>query len=432
MSTASQEFKNDNLSIQTSREPGCRVKFDINVSPLAAEAAYRKAIKNIKKEVSLPGFRKGKAPDAIILQNYDKHIDSEWRDLIVKTAFQEALDLTKIYPLNENSVKRPNLKSASREEGCELTIEMEVMPEIPQVDPKDMTLTKPKRKDIVQEDVDNAIMDLRLHHAEWADVTDREVQEGDYVDLDVDNIDDPENPLCRDMRFEASKGKMGNWMLKLVLGKQINDVVEGTSEKETAADADADFKPTNCRITIKSIRTPQLPELNDEFAAKVGLKTIDELKSRVEEDLNKQSDELVQTALRTQAEQFLGQNYDFDIPLSLFEGEKKSRLQRIQQLKQKATPEQIVKLEEKYTDESVSHDVLTSLRLFFLTRKIADDNKIQVSQDEIMQEMMQHLYNPQSGLIDPSMEADEIRSKLYLNILDRKIKDFIVDNANIK
>lgn len=428
--SSKQEFKNDHLTIAMEKEPGCTVKLDITISPEATQASYRKAIKSVNKEVSLPGFRKGKAPDAIIEQNYAKYVDQEWRDLLVKTAFKEALDLTGQYPLNENSVKRPQLKKASNEEGSHVLFEMEVMPDIPEIDLKALILETAPKKEITQEDVDNAIMDLRLHHSDWEEITDRAVKEGDYVELDIDNIDDPENPICKDTQFEVVKDKIGTWLRKLIVGKQIGDVVEGVSKQEGKKKS-KDFKPTNCRVTIKKIKHPKLPELDDEFSTKLGLTTVDELKVRVEQDLNKQAEEAVRENLRDQAERKIAEMYPFDIPSSIFEGEKKSRLSRYHELKQKLSEEEFAKIADRYTEENLNAEVSHSLRLYFLTRALANQHHIDVTQEEIVQEMMQHIYNPNSRFIDPSMETNEIRSKLYLAVLDRKTKDFIIDHATL-
>jgi len=427
--TSTQEFQNDNITVLLTREPGCRAKLEITVTPQATQAAYQKALKTVNKEVSLPGFRKGKAPDQIVIQKYAKFIDQEWHDLLVKTAFTEALDLTETQPLNQQSVKRPHVASCSKEEGSKIVIELETLPEIPEIAPSELSLNPPKRKTITREEIDNAIMDLRLHHSAWTEIADRPVQEGDFVRVDIDNLDDPENPVCKDTHFEVKKGRIAKWMHNLLLGKNKGDVVEGYSEKDkNLSDADH-FVKTHCRITINKIETPQLPELDDTLAAKLGLKTIQELDSRVEQDLNRQADEAVQDALRNQVDDALVDKYPIDIPFSLFDAEKKVRMQRISQMKKQLKPEAFEKIADRYSDDKINENVLRTLRLYFITRKIAENHQIEITQDELLQEMMQHIYNPNSSLINPSMNNDEIRSKLYLAILDRKTKDYIIEQV---
>lgn len=428
--SSSQEFANENLTIQLTREPGCRATLDVNISPQASEAAYRKAMKIVNKEVSLPGFRKGKAPEHILLQKYSKFIDQEWHELLVQTTFKEALDLVKVYPFNERSVDRPQLKKSSREEGSHIVYGMEAFPEIPEVDVKSITLKQPKRKEVTPENVDDAIMDIRIDRAEWSEITDRPVKLNDYVNVDIINVNDPENPICKNTHLKVEKGKMGQWMIDLVLGKNGGDVVEGKSQREEGTDEES-FVPTLCRITINKVEQPDIPEITEDFLAKLGVKTAEELRQKVEEDLNRQADEQVRENLRMQMDHALFEHYAFDVPSSLFEGEKKVRLQQFNQLKKKLSQEELKQVAEHYADERLNAEVLRTLCLYFLKRKVATDHNIEVSQDEILQETLWHLYNPNSRFVDPSMDAEQIRSKIYLHLINRKTNDFLVDNSNI-
>ena len=120
MSVQQTEFKNDNVQVIVSRSKGSRVKLEINVSPLATQAAYKQAIKAVGKEISRPGFRKGKAPDNYILQNYKGHVESEWNNILLNTSFQEALDLTKIYPFSKNNLFY--LPQSRREENSRMVL----------------------------------------------------------------------------------------------------------------------------------------------------------------------------------------------------------------------------------------------------------------------------------------------------------------------
>ncbi len=433
------EFKNENVSVTIAKNPGCSVTLDIRVSSPAAKAAYTKAIKVVNKEASLPGFRKGKAPEALVIQNFGKYIDQEWHEILTKTAFQEALDLTKVYPFSEESIKRPELKSASRDDGAHLVIEFEARPEVPSVDPKDLQLKTIEKKSISEAKVNQAIEEICWHHAQWEDVADREVQEGDYVDLDIEAVaTNPPKNLCTDTRFEAVKGKMGDWMLKLIMGLKVGDSAEGLSEKEPENCEEegcthehhkhkSEFEPTQCKITIKAIKKATLPEVDDELAKKVGCQNVAEMREKVAKDLELRAEEQVRSGLREQLENLLAEKYRFDLPASLIDHEKYYRVQQ----KMREIQESGAELNEEKVKEIegiVSNEVDKSFRLFFLSRKIAEDAGIVVSQDEIVQELMKQIYM-RSSLIDESMEPNEVRSRLYVSILARKTTDYLVDLA---
>jgi trigger factor len=411
------------------RQSGCRLKLEMKVSPEATLAAYLKAIKNVSREISLPGFRKGKAPEALILKQYGKHVTREWHDTVANTAFQEFLQETKFYPFTrDRSVKRVEVKSASQKEGAEVIIEYEASPNVPEVDKSKIKILPFPRRTISSQDVDERIHALQLHHADWSLVTDRPLQEGDFVDLDIVAIDThPPRPICAEMRFEVAPGKMGSWMRQLVIGKSAGDTVEGLSEREENEKSEGEFQPTQCRITIRAIYTTQLPELNSAFAEKLGVKELSELPPRVEEDLNRRADAEVQDRHRAQVEEQLLSLYNFDLPSSMISDQKRHMVaERLHHLQRSGTMTRPLDEVRKEIEAGVTEELNRSYRLFFLCRGVADAQKIEVFQNEIMDEMgRQMMLSPEQAQSFSNMGAEEMQSKLYVNVLSRKALDFL-------
>lgn len=436
-----EEFKNDHLSVQLTREPGSKIKLQIHASPEGVNAAYLKAVKTVNKEVSLPGFRKGKAPDNLVIQNYGKYVDQEWNDLVVKTSFKEAIDLVKVYPFDQDSIKA-RLNKITRDAGAELTIEFEAAPDVPEINWQELPLNPIPKRAIQPSDIEENLHEIQLHHAEWEEVKDRPVQEGDFVELDIESLDEPGRKLCENTRFDVKEGKMGSWMRTLLLGAKLHDVLEGMSEREpeecTACEHHeeghvhhhAEFIPTKCRITVKKIETAKLPDLNDELAIKAGVKTVEELRDRVQKTLERHADEEVKENLRKQLENLLIEKYFFEIPASLTKEDKQSRLDlEIGQQKEgddSLSPEALSQLEAE-----IERKVEGEYRLFFLIRKFAEENKISVSSEEIMQEFMHQMMLGENGrsYIHSQMDPKEIRHRIYLHLISKKAKDFLIEQV---
>src|ERR1700728_4484173 len=138
--TQPEEIKTDHLSVIMTRKPGCHVKLEISVDPEATNAAYLKAVKSVNKEISIPGFRKGKAPDHLIIQRFEKYITKEWYDNLVNIAFLEFLEHSKLYPFNQGSksIKKAEIKNATRENGAHALIEYECQPTVPAINFSDI------------------------------------------------------------------------------------------------------------------------------------------------------------------------------------------------------------------------------------------------------------------------------------------------------
>lgn len=440
MSAQQNEFKNENLHVIVTREPGSKVKLQVTLSPLAAQAAYKKAIKNVNKEVNMPGFRKGKAPDSYVVQNYKKHIDDEWKSLLLNTTFGEAVDLIKIYPFGKNGIQNYQIKEASQEKGANLIYEYEVEPEVPEINLEELTIKKVEKKSITPERIQEVITQIQLSNARWENISDQPIVEGDFVDLDIDNLDEGFE-ICRNSRFSVEKGKMGTWLVNLLVGKKVNDTVEGVSELdhahgESCTDPthdhshDHEFRSTRCRIVIKGHQKAILPPVDDELAAKVGAPNVEELNKRIVKSLENSAEDFVKQELRRQIEDELVQKYQFDIPASLTKEDKQHRISHaLEHLNPEGMTQEDYDQKVKEISEKVSKDLENAYRLFFIANRVAKDNHLDVSQEEIMQEFMKQMVNQDTSVINQNMEPQEIRSRLYSYLITQKAKDLLVQKA---
>ena len=432
MSHQAQEIKTDNITASVQILPGCLVRADITTSPAAAKAAHSKAIKSINKEISIPGFRKGKAPEKLVEQQFGKHINKEWYDLLLNTSFNELVNKLRLFPFGAEGrgVKKAEVKSASLENGAHLFIEYESYPNIPEIDASTITLRDVKTHEITEADVDNAVHQLQLRFAEWNDVTDRPLKEGDFADLEIVDANDPSNIISDKLRFEVAEGKMGKWMRKLVIGHKVGDVVEGVSEQEETSDVD--FRPTQCRITIKSIKEAKLPEVNEELVKKVGLQSLEEFRPKVRKSLEIRAESDRAAELRAQVEESLLKNYPFDIPASLIDAERKEQLEkRVHQLSKNEVPVENMVEQVKKIEESLEQELQKSYRLYFITQNIARKLGVEVADNEIVQEIFGN-YEAYSDGLNTEKGFENARSRAYIDLLSRKVLDSLAKQAKIE
>lgn len=412
------EFKNENLIIKVEKLPGSNIKLDVSVSPQATQAAYAKALKNINKEIVLPGFRKGKAPNNLVIDKFKPQVEEEWRNVLLNTAFHEALELIKIFPLSQDTIK-PQIKTISQETGSEFVISYEARPEIPTINPSDIKLKKVTPDQVTEKEIQDRLNELQLNQATWEDIEDRGIQDKDYVSLDIESLDSPGVVLCKDETFVITKETIGTWLYNLLIGQNNHAVVEGVSEKEACQKCDdhdhdhvhaeePEFKPSKLKITVKSIKKPILPEINEEFSKKIGAESVDVLHERVVSSLEKNARDRAQNNLRNQVSEIILKDYSFDIPASLLKSHGPA-----------LSPEQ-------------SNDIMNSYRLHFITQKIAHDLSLSVSEKEIMEEFMIQAYmtNPKESFIDPSSDPKEIHHRIETYLLEQKVKDYLIEHAN--
>jgi len=429
------EFSNENLKVKVHFKPNCKVELEVHALPPLLKDAYRKAVKVVGREVTLPGFRKGKAPEALVEKSYAKQIDTEWQQAIADLSFQGSSKLINIPALNNEPKVSYNMKSHSME-GASVILSFETEPTIPTINPKDVTLKAVERPAVNPDKVNETMRQLQLFFAEWKKM-DRPIQENDFVILDVDVIEeDPPRKLFADVRFEVTDRSMAGWMKDLILGRNHGEVLEGVSvPDEDASKKDKEnLKPKKVRVAIKQVEEATLPELTDEFARRLGAPSVDIMRTNVEQLLNQKADGHVQEKLREEVSDVLLEKYRFDVPMSLIDREVRFRMQQLLQDPEylqhwnSMTPEA-----KKRSVASVAEQSEKAVRMFYVCRKILADAKINISPRDLPKA-------PETPLgmllgdrrdIHPQGDTEVHQAEAFSRLLLEKAEDFIIAHANI-
>ncbi len=434
VSTQLQELSNDLVRFTIAKKPGSLVEFDVHASKKLVEDARAQAIKAVAKEVTLPGFRKGRAPDSIIAKNYPKEIDRKWQECIAEKAFRSCEPLAKTPRLNRETKASFSMKSHSKEE-AHLTLTYEVEPEIPSVDPAKCTLKEVARPEVNAAKVQETIRQVLFFFAHWTPVEDRGAEEGDFVVLDVDITETtPHVSLFKDTRFEVKNTYMAKWMKDLVLGKKVGDSAEGIScpDDDVKPEEKEAFKPQKTKITVKAIHLAKLPELTETFLKNLGVNSEEELQASIEKLLTKQADDHVKEAHREQVNAFLLTTYPFDLPATLIEKETQFRLRQLSQdVNFQEYWKNLDNEGRKNTINSIYQQSEKAVRMFYLCRKILADAQISVSPKDLPAPAS----TPLEVLMDPNQMLDyhqkpEIKHAEALSrLVLEKAEDFIITNA---
>jgi trigger factor len=225
---------------------------------------------------------------------------------------------------------------------------------------------------------------------------------------------------------------MANWMKALVEGAKVGDVLEGTSEPDdTETDEEKnEFKPKKVRVTILKVEKAKLPELNDEFAKKVGAADVDAMRQSIIGMLNKQADEKVHGELREQVNDFLIEKYPFELPHSLIDTEKKHRLQQLAKNPEfRENWQKMIPDEQKTIEKNLENESGQAVRLFYLSRKIVNDAKISITHKEIQDEAIATLRSFGKSKIEKIPK--EVYALALSKIILAKAQDHILAEKSI-
>ena len=299
-----------------------RYELQISVDKATFDAAVNAVYHKQVKKISVPGFRKGKAPKAIIEKMYGAGVfyEDAINDLI-PAAYTAALEESKI-----DAVGQPEFDVVSIDEnGLVLSAKVYVKPE---VEIKDYFGIKVEKEvaTVTDEDLNREIEMVRERNSREIDVTDRAAELGDTTVIDFEGF-------CDGVAFEGGKGT--DYALKLgsgsfipgfeeqIVGKNIDEEfdVNVTFPEEYHA-ADLAGKPAVFKVKIHAITKVELPELDDEFAKDISeFDTIDEYKADLKAKLEKRNEATANAAMEDKLVEALIDKLEADIPEPMFAAE---------------------------------------------------------------------------------------------------------------
>ena len=264
----------------------------LKITAPAAEvnAGYKKAVQKIADQANIPGFRKGKAPRAIIEMHYGKEaVKQEAFEIVANKAYSEALDQEKLIPVSD-----PKVEESTFEEGkdMELTIKVTLKPEPELGEYKGLHVEK-KEVEVTDEQVDAQIKDMMGRDAKMVVAEEGAViEKGDFAIIDFAGTVDG-------APFSGGEGK--GYPLEVGSNSFIpgfEDQLVGLS-KGDSTDVEVTFpedyfvkdlagKEAIFKVNIQDVKRKELPELNDEYvASKTDFKTVEELRANYKERMQK-------------------------------------------------------------------------------------------------------------------------------------------------
>jgi trigger factor len=423
-------FQNEHLNVTVITQPNCFVQFDITVSEEATRAAHQKAIKTINKEIVIPGFRKGRAPDQLIIQKYGSSIQQEFIDIVLQTAFQEAVRLTHIHPLKEGVLKRPVIKSCTLE-GAHFTIEFERQPIIPTVSWTDIKLTEPATPNFTEEAMEEALQQTAASFATYEKVEGRTVQEGDCVDFHLNMLEDPSVEVVRQERIRVDQKNLPHWLfekiLDVIIGEQ-KEVIYTKPQEEGAASEDTDT--ISYLLVVDAIWKQIIPSI-DELPNLMKLSTLEECRQKITTFFENDVKEFVYQNKLIQLEQILLEKYSFDIPNSYIENSRKASLDSyIADLEGK---NQYIPEKHHEYEKEIEKSLADRIKLILLFQQVELKQNITVDQEDLMQEFTRQLQLSKTGnnAIDfNSGNKEELSAQLHRITKDHKTKRFIINQIS--
>lgn len=297
------------------------VEAEIKVNAADFEAALQATYLKQRKNIALPGFRKGKATRKMIEAQYGENVFFEEAvNSIYQKTVADAIDEMKLEVVD---VPETEVTAVSKEEGVSFKVTFTVKPEVTIDGYKGLKVEKTV-KTITDADVDAEVERIRNQNARIIDVTDRAVEKGDTVVFDFEGFCDGEafeGGKAEKFSLEIGSGRFIPGFEDQIVGKNIDEEfdVNVTFPEDYSAENLAG-KPAVFKCKLYEIKGKELAELDDEFAKDVSeFDTIAEykadIKAKLEETVKKQAD----SALDNTISEKLAEILVAEVPEAMFE-----------------------------------------------------------------------------------------------------------------
>lgn len=429
------EIKTDNFTAEVTTKAGCQTSMTVNIHADSLRSYFKKALKEISKQVSLPGFRKGKVPESLIRKRFENVLLEQVKKDAFRSISQELYKESSLQPVAPAQVQH-EWTSFDEQNGAVLSLSYESEPKVDPVDLKSIKLKKVDKKEVTEEDLNDVLENFASYQASWDEITDRPSEEGDYIEIDIETDG---QKIVESQRFHIKPKKMGKWLLKLVTGKKKGDSAEGMSEADDSLSSKAkkEFKSKPCKVIIKGVYKANLPEIDDELAKKFGAASLAEMKTKIRLQLQQEQENSVKEDLKEQIDDILGQLQSFELPENLLKTEIQSRIDRkTRQLKEEKVAEEEIEKQQKDIEKEAQANAEKVLRVFFILQSIAREHNITATEAEIRQAVFQQVQ--QMGLFQQDTSPNfrehllhQIRMTCIVNIINDKVKELIIRSAEV-
>ena len=431
------------LKVKTSSKPHSRIAVEVEVPSDRCKNSYDEALSKLSRSVSIPGFRKGKVPKAVVIQQLGvKRIQASALETLLQKVWTETLDQEGIEPLCEPELEEGFemiLENFDPEKTLTLKLETDIAP-TPTLK-KTSGLTAEVEKLIFDpKNIDDLIEQSRAQLATKVPVCGRAAKKGDIALVSFkgtfsDDGSDIEGGSADSIEIELEEGRMIPGFIEGVIGMNINDEKILKCEfpkdyhQESAKGRKAEFK-----VSLEDLKIKELPELNDEFAKQVSdkenmIELRQDLEKRLKEDLDKKQEKNRQESLLNS----LVNELEVELPKSLIDQEVRIIVEQTAQnfaqqgidVKSMFTPELVKSLMESSKEEAEK-----KLRQKLALKALKESEKIEVSQNEINSKLKE-IENDIKLSKEKNIDKSRLKEAITDDLLQEKLFAWLEKNNTV-
>jgi trigger factor len=419
----------------------CKKLVRVELDATAVDAAFDAVTKDYQKQANLPGFRPGKAPRAMVEKKYEAEIKDEAKRKLIGDAYHKAIDEQKL-----SIVGYPDIEEVQfgRGQALQFTATVETAPEFQLPEYKGLPATV-EAKSVTDADVTKALDLLRGQQASF-NTEARALANGDVAVVNytgtcdgkpITDLAPTAKGLTEQKNFwvETTEGSFIPGFAAQLIGAKAGD------KRTVNVDFPADFvtpqlqgKKGVYEVELVEVKEKVLPELNDEFAKKYGAENVEKLTIGVRTDLENELKHSRAKSVRAQTIKALMDKVTFDLPETAVANETRNVVyDLVRQNTQRGMARELIETQKDEIYSIAATNAKERVKLAFLVGKIAAQEKIQATQEDVVkraQQLAMMYQMPFDQFIKDLQKRDGV-NELYQQVMHEKVLALIESNAAI-
>lgn len=419
--------------------PGAK-KVSVEIPRERIEAKLQEQFKELRQQAAIPGFRVGHAPQKLIEKRFATDVKDQVRRALISESYEQAVEKNSLQVIGEPQFDNPDAIQLPDSGSLSYTFEVEVQPEILLPELNRLKVKKPKIE-VSDENVQQALTNLREQQGTLIPVEDRGVEEKDYLIADV-HVKDGDNEVAHqhDAQIVVRPGRLAGIQVD-DMAAQLKGLKSGEKRelKLTAPDTHPNEqirgKEVTVEIALKDIKRLEAAELNQEFLEGLGFQNEQELLDALRQQMVERIQYDVQQSMREQVNKYLLDNVQIDLPTKLSDRQAERVVQRrAMDLMMRGMPREAVAANIEKLSGGAKDEAIRELKLFFILQKIATEQNVDVDEAELNGRiaMLAAQRGRRPEKMKQEMSKDGSLANMYVQLREQKAVDKILETAEVE
>lgn len=416
----------------------CRKHIRIAIDRAAIDERIGEKVKDLVKDSFVPGFRPGKAPRKVVEKRFASEVGDQVKNELLLVSLEQLAEDFDIAPLTAPNIN-PTEIELPKDGPLVYEFEVEVRPQFDLPQYKGLKLTRPT-KTYTPTDVQDEKRRLLASAGQVVPKADGKAALGDILVAELAILDGDKEVN----RLEEQNYRIENKLVfKDAVAEKFAEQVEGAKAGDiktvdlmlstSSADPALAGKQLKAQFHVKDVKTLRTPELTPEFlAASFGVDNEEQLDEMLLVMLNRRLEYMQRRSAREQVVEKIAAAAEWDLPEDLLRRQARKALQRrLMEMRADGIGEEEIQKQAKLLQQNVLQSTAVALKEHFVLQKIAEVEKIELSDDEIDDEIgrLAAQSDETPRRLRARLEREDLLDTLAAEMIERKALDLILDSA---